>query len=140
MTTPTLTRRAFVAAAFAAIAAAAAPKEAHAIPVQFRKCPRIKQNGITYLLYQRCAIVTALPNRATVTIPHTIKHKGKIYTVSAIWPNTISRAPKLRRLVIKARDLETIEDTAITRRGLTVIVSDRATAQWLRLIGANVRG
>lgn len=127
-----ITRRAFVAAAFATVTALAAPKEAQAIPRQFRQCPRVKQNGITYLLYQRAAIVTAMPNRQSVTIPDTIRHASRVYTVSAIWDGTASRAPRISRLVIRARSLESIEDPAIwDRRGLTVILSDFATYAWL---------
>ena len=127
----TMTRRAFLALAAAIIATAAAPQPAEATPREFRKCPSVTQNGITYLLHQRAAIVTRCPARRSVTIPHSVRHAGKVYTVRAIWPGAISATTA--RLVIKARELETIEDVSIWRRkDLTIICSDAGTREWLR--------
>ena len=80
-----VTRRQFLAGLAALAIIAATPKPAEAMPAKFRKCPQVEQNGIKYLLWKRCAIVTRTPNRASVTIPHTIKHDGKTYTVRSIW-------------------------------------------------------
>lgn len=106
-----ITRRAFLSIVVGAIVTAATPEPAEAMPRKFRKCPRIEQNGINYILWHGCAIVTKCPARKSVTIPNSIKHSGKRYTVSAIWPDSISR--KTKRVVIKARDLETVEDCRI---------------------------
>lgn len=126
-----ITRRAFLSLVVGAIVTAATPEPAEAIPYKFRKCPRIEQNGINYILWNGCAIVTKCPARKSVTIPNSIKHSGKRYTVSAIWPDSISR--KTKRVVLKARNLETIEDVSIWRRkNLTIICSDADTRAWLR--------
>lgn len=107
----TITRRQFLAA-FAALAAVAlTPEPAEAMPRKFRKCPQVEQNGVRYLLWKRYAIVTKCPARKSVTIPDTIKHNGARYTVRAIWDGAISK--ETRRVVIKARYLETIEDARI---------------------------
>lgn len=126
-----VTRRQFLAIAAAIIATAATPRPAEAMPAKFRKCPTVKQNGISYLLYQHAAIVTKCPARKSVTIPHRIKLGGKTYTVSAIWSGAVSH--KTARIVLKARDLETIEDMSVWRRkDLTIICSDAETRVWLR--------
>jgi len=135
-----ITRRQFFAG-FAALAVlAVTPEPAEAMPAKFRKCPKVTQNSITYMLYQRCAIVTKTPNRASVTIPHSIRHNGKTYTVRSIWDHTIEECPKIRRIVLKARDLEAIEDPAIFEdRRILVICYDRSTYAWLRRNRVNVR-
>lgn len=135
-----ITRRQFFAG-FAALAAlAVTPEPAEATPRKFRNCPKVTQNGITYMLYQRCAIVTKTPNRQTVTIPDSIRHSGKTYTVRSIWDHTIEICPKIRRIVLKARSLEAIEDPAIFEdRRIMVICYDRSTYAWLRRSGVNAR-
>lgn len=130
-----ITRRAFLSLALGAIVTAATPRPAQAIPRKFRGCPRIKQNGIAYLLYKRYAIVARTPNRKSVTIPNSIKLSGKTYVVSAIWDGTFSRTPKLRRIVLKAKNLETIEDPSIFRGRISVITYDRSTYRWLKSAG-----
>ena len=138
-----VTRRQFFAIAAAIIATAAAPAPAEAapaeaIPYKFRKCPSVEQNGVTYLLYQRCAIVTATPNRRTITIPHSIKTGGKRYTVRSIWDRTFEMCPKLRRVNLKARDLEAIEDPRIfDDHRVKVVCYDRSTWKWLHREGVN---
>jgi hypothetical protein len=72
-----------------------------------------------------------------VTIPHSIKHAGKAYTVAAIWDGAIS--PQTARVVLKARELETIEDARIWRRNVTVICGDKSTRAWLKRGGAKVK-
>lgn len=135
-----ITRRQFFAGLAALAALALTPEPAEAMPAKFRKCPQVTQNGITYLLYDRCAIVTKTPNRASVTIPHTIKHAGKCYTVRNVWDRTIEMCPKIKRVILKARDLEAIEDPAIfERHSIKVVAYDRATYQWLKRSGVNVR-
>lgn len=133
-----ITRRQFLALAAGALAAFAVPTTAEAMPAKFRKCPTVTQNGITYRLYQRYAIVQATPNRKSVTIPNAIKTGGKSYTVSAIWDRTFSRTPKTRRVILKARNLETIEDPAIFRGKISVTAYDRATYAWLKRGGVKV--
>lgn len=132
-----ITRRQFFAIAAAAIITAATSHTAQAIPYKFRKCPRVVQNGVTFRLYQRAAIVEKCPARKSVTIPHSIRHAGKAYTVAAIWDGAIQ--PQTARVVLKARELETIEDARIWRRKVTVICTDRATREWLRRGGAKVK-
>lgn len=135
-----ITRRQFFAGLAALAALAVTPTEAEAMPAKFRKCPNIRQNGITYKLYQRCAIVTKTPNRSSITIPHTIRHAGRTYTVRSIWDHTIEMCPKIRRIVLKARSLEAIEDPAIFEdRRIMVICYDRSTYQWLKRSRVNVR-
>lgn len=116
----TITRREFLGALAALAVIAVTPEPAEAMPRKFRRCPTVKQNGITYLLYKRLAIVTKCPARKSVTIPDTIKHSGTRYTVRAIWDGAISK--QTRRVVIKARHLETIEDARI--------LTDRARIIW----------
>ena len=114
-----VTRRQFFAglAALAAIALTTEPAEA--MPRKFRKCPSIEQNGVRYLLWKRCAIVTKCAPRKSVTIPNRVKVGGRSYTVTAIWDGAISK--KTRRVVIKARDLDTIEDYRIETGRVQVI-------------------
>ena len=112
---------------------------AHAMPNKFKNCPTTKQNGITYILYKKCAIVKRTPNRKTVVIPNTIKVKGKKYCVRAIWDNTFERTPKLRVVNLKAKNLECIEDPAIfTNHKIKVITHDKFTYDWLKRGGVNV--
>jgi len=135
-----ITRRQFLAGLAALAALAVTPEPAEAMPAKFRKCPKVTQNGITYLLYKRCAIVTRTPNRSSITIPHSIRHAGKSYTVRNIWDHTIEECPKIRRIVLKARDLEAIEDPAIfENRRILVICYDRSTYQWLKRSRVNAR-
>lgn len=132
-----ITRRDFIALAVGALATLATPRPAEAAPAKFRKCQTVRQNGITYRIYQRYAIVTKCPARATVTIPHRIKHAGKAYTVRAIWSE--ATGPQVKRIHLKARSLETIEDPRILCGKVKVYAYDRSTYQWLKSTGANVR-
>lgn len=116
----TITRREFLAGLATLAALAVTPEPAEAMPRKFRKCPNVKQNGITYLLYKRYAIVTKCPARKSVTIPDTIKHSGTRYTVRAIWDGATSK--QTRRIVIKAHHLEVIEDARI--------ITDRVRVIW----------
>lgn len=116
----TITRREFLAVLAALAAVALTPEPAEAMPRKFRKCPQVEQNGVRYLLWKRYAIVTKCPARKSVTIPDKIKHSGTRYTVRAVWDGAISR--ETRRVVIKARHLETIEDARI--------LTDRARIIW----------
>lgn len=112
---------------------------AHAMPYKFRHCPQVKKNGITYVLYKRCAIVRKTPNRETVTIPNTIKVKGKRYCVRAIWDHTFEMTPKLKTVNLKAKNLECIEDPAIfENHNIEVITHDVFTRKWLKRSGVNV--
>lgn len=133
-----ITRRQFLALAAGALAAFAVPTTAEAMPAKFRKCPTVTQNGITYRLYKRCAIVERTPNRKSVTVPNAIKTSGKTYAVSAIWDGTFSKCPKTRRVILKARNLETIEDTAIFAGKISVTAYDRDTYKWLKREGVKV--
>lgn len=135
-----ITRRQFLAGLAALAITAVTPEPAEATPRKFRNCPRVTQNGIQYLLYQRAAIVVKTPNRSSVTIPHSIRHSGKTYTVRSIWDHTIEMCPKIRRIVLKAKHLEAIEDPAIFEdRRIMVICYDKGTYQWLRRSGVNAR-
>lgn len=133
-----ITRRQFLAALAGLAAVAITPRPAEAMAVKFRKCPTVNQNGITYRLYQRYAIVERTPNRQSVTIPNTIKAGGKTYTVTAIWDKTFSRTPKTQRVILKARNLETIEDPAIFKGKISVTAYDRTTYKWLKREGVKV--
>lgn len=133
-----ITRRQFLAALAGLAAVAITPRPAEAMAVKFRKCPTVKQNGITYRLYQRYAIVEKTPNRRSVTIPDRIKTGGKTYTVTAIWDGTFSKCPKTKRVILKARHLETIEDPAIFSGRISVTAYDRTTYKWLKRGGAKV--
>ena len=131
-----ITRRAFLALAILALT----PSPAQAIPRKYRNCPTTKQNGITYLIYKRYAIVERTPDRKTVTIPDAIKHDGSSYAVSAIWDGTFSKSKKLQKIVLKCRHLESIEDAAIWDNArLTVIVQDKSIYQWLKRTKARAR-
>lgn len=112
---------------------------AHAIPAKFKGYPMVKQEGITYMLYKRCAIVRKTPNQKRVTIPNTIKVKGKTYNVRSVWDRTFECTPKLRVVDLKATDLECIEDPAIfTNRKIKVIAHDKMTYKWLKRNHVNV--
>lgn len=112
---------------------------AHAIPRKFKNCPQVKQDGITYLLYDKCAIVTKTPNRYTITIPHKIKAKGKTYTVRSIWEGTFERNKSLRVINLRAKYLECIEDPAIfDNHRIKVNCYDRSTYNWLKRNHVNV--
>lgn len=137
-----ITRRAFLALALFAITAPCttqAEEDPRAnYPYDMRNDPTTEQNGITYLLHEDFAVVIATPNRRTVTIPHAIRYADKRYTVLAIWDGTFSETPKLRRVKLKARNLETIEDPRIFEdASVQVICYDRATYEWLNEVGVN---
>lgn len=138
-----LTRREFVALAI--LAAIAAPKTAEAAeprenwPEAMQNDPTTEQNGILYLLHEGFSIVIETPNRRAVTIPDSIKHEGERYPVAAIWDGTFSATPKLRRVILKATELETIEDLAIFEGKIEVICSDRETYEWLKEVGVKAK-
>lgn len=132
-----ITRRAFLSLVVGAIVTAATPEPAEAMPCKFAKCQTVRQNGVTYRIYQRYAIVTKCPARATVTIPHRIKHAGKAYTVRAIWSE--ATGPQVKRIHLKARSIETIEDPRVLCGKVKVYAYDRDTYGWLKSAGANVR-
>jgi hypothetical protein len=112
---------------------------AHAISTRFKNCPTTKQNGITYILYKKYAIVKRTPNRKTVVIPNTIKVKGKKYCVSSVWEGTFEKTPKLRVVDLKATNLECIEDPAIfDNHNIKVIAHDALTYKWLKRNHVNV--
>lgn len=112
---------------------------AHAIPAKFKECPSVKQNGITFMLYKRCAIVRKTPNQKRVVIPNTIKVKGKTYCVRSVWDHTFECTPKLRVVDLKAINLEAIEDPAIfTNHKIKVIAHDKMTYKWLKRNHVNV--
>ena len=123
----------------AALLCALIPSQADAMPRKFKNCPTTKQDGITYRLWDRCAIVERTPNRKNITIPNSIRYKNKTYRVTAIWDGTFYHNSALRNLNIKATNLECIEDGAIfKRRYIKVTVHDRGTYNWLKRGGVNV--
>lgn len=140
-----ITRRQFFALAAAALIAAATPTEARAAdprelwPVDMQDDPITEQNGVTYLLHEGFSIVIETPDRRAVTIPDSIRHDGKRYDVTAIWDETFSTTPKLRRVILKAAKLETIEDPAIFDGKIEVICSDRETYEWLKDVGVKAK-
>ena len=67
-----------------------------------------------------------------------MKAGGKAYTVTAIWDGTFSKCPETRRVILKARNLETIEDPAIFSGKISVTAYDRATYAWLKRGGVKV--
>lgn len=107
------------------------PTEALAIPKKFKDCPTTTQSGVTYLLYKSQAIVTKTPNKNKITIPYSVKYKGKKYAVKAIWDGTFSKNGKLRQVDLKC-DLETIEDPAIFERNIKVTVHHKSMYKWLK--------
>ncbi len=112
---------------------------AHAMPNKFKGCPNVKQGDITYMLYQRCAIVRRTPNQKKVVIPNAIKVKGKTYRVRSVWDHTFELTPKLRVVDLKATALEAIEDPAIfTNHKIKVVAHDVATYKWLKRNHVNV--
>lgn len=112
---------------------------AHAIPAKFKGCLTVKQDGVTYMLYKRCAIVRKTPNQKRVVIPNTIKVKGKTYCVRSVWDHTFECTPKLRVVDLKATNLECIEDPAIfDNRNIKVIAHDKMTYKWLKRNHVNV--
>ena len=140
-----LTRREFVALAFGALAAIAAPTKAEAAeprenwPEAMQGDPTTEQNGVVYLLHEHAAIVIETPDRRAVTIPDSIRHDGKRYPVAAIWDGTFSATPKLQRVILKATQIETIEDLAIYEGKIEVICSDRETYEWLKDVGVKAK-
>ena len=101
--------------------------------------PTTEQNGVVYLLHDQAAIVIETPNRKSITIPDSIRHGRKRYPVAAIWDGTFSATPELQRVILKATELETIEDPAIYDGKIEVICSDRATYEWLHDVGVKAK-
>lgn len=113
--------------------------EALTVPRKFKNCPQTKQDGITYVLYKKYAIVARTPNRKHITVPNTIKYKNKKYLVRAIWDETFKLNNNLRYIDIKATQLECIEDPAIfDNHKIKVTVHDKSTYNWLKRYGSNV--
>ena len=112
---------------------------AHAIPKKFKNCPSTKQDGITYLLYRDAAIVTKVPNRRVLTIPYSIRARGRRYKVTSIWEHTFECVPSLRTIYLRA-DVEAIEDPRIFRdRRVEVRTNIWANYTWLKRSRVNVR-
>lgn len=123
---------------------------AHAMPRKFRNRPTATVAGIAYLSAPRdcdkggtpVAIVTAVPRDArNLTIPATVRIKGRTHKVTTIWDGTLSRARGLKTVTIKAR-LDAAEDpTLFFRDGRRVRIraTDGSTYNWLRRAGnANI--
>lgn len=113
---------------------------AYAMPNKFKNCPQTKQDGITYILYGKLAIVCKTPRNAhTITIPNKISIKGKKYLVRAIWDRTFELNKSLQTVNLKATSLECIEDPAIfTNHKIKVNCYNRFTYNWLKRGGVNV--
>ena len=115
------------------VALAAIPARAYAIPKRWRDAPSITQDGATYRYRDGVAVVTKLPNRKEVTVPYSIKAKGKTYAVRAIWDGAIGK--KTTSIRLKA-NLDTCEDGRLWK--VKVTCYDKATYKWLKSTGARV--
>lgn len=119
--------------AFVLAISALFPARAMAIPAKFRNCPSVTKGNITYMLYRDAAIVRKTTGK-NITIPVRFKHKGKTYTVRAIWDGALSKNRNLRRIDLRAF-LETCEDDSLfikDARKIRIIVHRRSDFQWIK--------
>ena len=109
------------------------PTRALAIPNKFKNCPSVTKGNITYLLYRDAAIVTKTKGK-NIVIPVRFKHKGKTYTVRAIWDGALKNNKKLRKIDLRAY-LETCEDDSLfikDSRKIKIIVHRKSDYTWIR--------
>ena len=109
------------------------PSRAEAMAHKFKNCPSVTKGNITYLLYHSTAIVTKSTGK-NIVIPVRFKHKGKTYTVRAIWDGALSRNKSLRRIDLQAY-LECCEDDSLfikDARKIRIIVHRRSDYEWIR--------
>lgn len=105
---------------------------------KFRNCPSTTQNNVTYLIYKDLAIVTKTKNR-NVTVPCSIKYKGKKRTVRAIWDGALLKNKQLRKIDLRA-NLETCEDMTLFKRDsrkVRITVHRTSDYKWLKRKGNN---
>lgn len=117
------------------IALASIPTTAQAMPTRYRNSDTTTVNGTHYIITGKQAIIDKLANRRTVTVPKTIKHNGRRYSVRAIWDGAIRKTTKSIKL---DADLDTLEDVNVWSRRVSVKTSDKSTYKWLHDGGAKV--
>ena len=124
-----------IIALLVALVSVAIPARAYAIPKRWRDAPTVTQDGATYRYRDGVAVVTKLPNRKEVTVPYSIKAKGKTYAVRAIWDGAIGS--KTKKITLHA-NLDTCEDERLWSKQIKVRATDASTYKWLKRTGANV--
>lgn len=113
------------------------PTVAHAS--QFDSYPRIEQNGITYVLFNHWAMVEETADCEDIVIPSSIRNKGLIYFVVAVWDDTFNTMPSLQMVDFQTPYLETVEDfTIFSNPDIKVTVHDESTYDWFNECGVNV--
>lgn len=108
------------------------PTPAHAIPRIWRNAPNVTQGAVTYKVTRGMAVVTKCHGQS-VTIPKSIRHKGRTYKVLAIWDGGLRG---VRKLNLKA-GLETCEDARLWK--ISVTTNNMAAYKWLKRTHAHVR-
>jgi hypothetical protein len=127
-------KRVFTIIAFAVALAAVLPSTAHAAPCDFTATTT--SDGITYAVAPRlrAAAVKRVTSKKAVTIPATVKYRGRTYKVRAIWDGAIPK--QVRRVNLRAV-LDTCEDERLWH--VDVRATNRGVFEWLRATGAHVR-
>lgn len=106
---------------------------------EFDNCPRIEQNGITYVLFNHWAMVENVTDCENIVIPNSIRNKGLIYFVVAVWDDTFNTMSSLCTIDFQTTNLETVEDfTIFSNPDIKVTVHDESTYDWFNECGVNV--
>lgn len=108
------------------------PATAEAMPVRWRKSPVTTQQGVTYRVDKGDAVVVKTKGK-NVTIPYSIRYKGKRYVVRAIWDGALKKNKALRKLNLRAY-LETCEDFTLFKkdsRRVVIVVYRADDYRWI---------
>ena len=102
------------------------------MPVRWRKSPVTTQQGVTYRVDKGDAVVVKTKGK-NVTIPYSIRYKGKRYVVRAIWDGALKKNKALRKLNLRAY-LETCEDFTLFKkdsRRVVIVVYRADDYRWI---------
>jgi hypothetical protein len=124
------------------------PMSAHAAqlaPASFDLPPNATQvvkykDGNSYALYKGkvCALTKIKHHAKTIVVPKFIRVNGKKYKVVAIHEVGLFERVDVKKVIIKASNLETVEEPALFKdwrvshhKKLTVKIYDKETRKWL---------
>lgn len=102
------------------------------MPVRWRNSPVVTQQGVTYRVNRGDAVVIKTKGK-NVTIPYSIKYKGKRYFVRAIWDGALKKNKALRKVNLRAY-LETCEDDSLfvrDSRRVVIVVYRADDYRWI---------
>lgn len=116
----------------AIVLAALHPATAEAMPVRWRNSPVVTQQGVTYRVDKSDAVVVKTKGK-NVTIPYSIRYKGKRYVVRAVWDGALKKNKALRKIDLRANLEECTDPTLFKRdsRKVRITVHRASDYKWL---------